>query len=218
VLHRLILTIAFCTTLGLALSAHSQNPSDSSASSSSRSHRSAVRAKATPDTASLANGIYHNNYFGFTYKPPFGWVDRTEDMQQDVQLGKSFLLLATFERPPEAAGDTINSAVVITAESISTYPGLKTAADYFGPLTEVTSGKGFSVVNQPYQVSVGTKQLVRSDFSKGVGSLVMRQASLAMVDKGYVVLFSLIGGSEEEVEQLIGKLAFSPNAGGPAHK
>jgi len=33
---------------------------------------------------------------------------------------------------------------------------LKTAADYFGPLTELTTSKGFTVVNQPYLFTVGT--------------------------------------------------------------
>jgi hypothetical protein len=115
-------------------------------------------------------------------------------------------LLAVFERPPEAAGDTINSAVVIAAESVSRYPGLKDASQYFGPLTEVTTGKGFKVVNGPYDVDVGGKPLVRADFSKQVGELTMFQSTLVVIEKGYVVSFTFIGGSEDEVEELIGNL------------
>jgi hypothetical protein len=101
--------------------------------------------------------------------------------------------------------------VVIAAESASSYPGLKTAADYFGPLTELTTGKGFRVVNAPYQFPVGTKQLVRSDFSKTLGCLTMRQASLVMLQKGYVVSFTFLGGSEDEIEKLIENLSFGPS-------
>jgi hypothetical protein len=128
-------------------------------------------------------------------------------MQEGSETGKSMLLLSAFERPPEATGEGINSAVIIAAESVASYPGLKTALDYFGPLTELTTAKGFKVVNEPYQFSVGTKPLVRSDFSREMGSATMRQSSLAIVEKGYVVSFTFIGGSEDEVDQLIENLS-----------
>ena len=107
----------------------------------------------------------------------------------------------------------MNSAVVIAAESVALYPGLKTATDYFAPLTELTTSKGFKVVNEPYEYSLGTKPLVRGDFSKEVGKLTMYQASLVALQKGYIISFSFVAGSSEEVDQLIEKLVFaSPRA------
>ena len=161
----------------------------------------------------MNDGVYRNPFFGFSYKAPYGWVDRTQDMQEVSEPGKSMVLLAMFERPPEAAGDTVNSAVVIAAESVALYPGLKTATDYFAPLTELTTSKGFKVVNEPYEYSLGTKPLVRGDFSKEVGKLTMYQASLVALQKGYILSFSFVAGSSEEVDQLIEKLVFaSPRA------
>lgn len=125
------------------------------------------------------------------------------------ESSKSQVLLAAFERPPDAAGSTVNSAVVIAAEKSSDYPGLKNAADYFGPLTELTANQGFAVVNEPYEHGVGTKKLVRSDFSKPLDKLTMRQSTLAILDKGYVVSFTFIAASEDDVEELIGNLGFS---------
>ncbi len=156
----------------------------------------------------LADGIYRNAFFGFTYKLPYGWVDRTADMREGDDPGK-LLLLAVFERPPEATGTTINSAVVIAAEKVSSFSGLKTASDYFGPITELATAKGFSVLNEPHDFVVGTKHLVRGDFSKQRGSLTMYQASLVTLEKGYGVSFTFIGGSEDEIEELIEKLSFS---------
>ncbi len=130
----------------------------------------------------MTDSTYRNTFFGFSYKIPFGWVERTEDMRQDV---------------------------VIAAESVSTYPGLKTAADYFGPLSEVTLSKGFKVVNEPFDFSGGANQLVRGDFSKEVGTLTMHQSSVVLVKKGYVVSFTVIGGSEDEVDGLLEKLSFT---------
>ena len=159
----------------------------------------------------LQNGSYRNTYFAFAYKLPYGWVDRTEQMRRDSgDPGKSLVLLSAFERPPQAEGDMVNSAVLIAAERMSSYPGLKTAADYFGPLTEVTTAKGFKVVNEPYQVQVGTKQLVRSDFSKEAGKLTMSQASLVILERGYIVSFTFLGENEDEVDRLIEVLSFAP--------
>jgi hypothetical protein len=121
---------------------------------------------------------------------------------------KSALLLAVFERPPEASGDSINSAVVVAAEAASSYPGLRNAENYFGPLTELTKSKGLKVVNEPYEYPVGARQLMRGDFSKPLGRLTMHQSTLVMMDKGYVISFTFIGGSEDEVDELVEGLSF----------
>jgi hypothetical protein len=157
--------------------------------------------------------------FGFIYRIPFGWVDRTSDLQQDADANpaqpdpapnNSQTLLAIFERPPGAPGETINSAVVIAAENLASYRGIKTAADYFGPIGELAEQRGFKVVNEPQEFVVGTKHLVRGDFSKDRGKLTMWQSSLTTIEKGYIVSFTFVGGSEEEVEGLIENLSFGP--------
>lgn len=172
--------------------------------------------------------------FGFNYRVIFGWVDRTADMQQDESLpdqsqglespnptsavpdhpelassASSETLLAVFERPPAAPGDTINSAVVIAAEPLANYHGIKIAADYLNPISEIAAQRGFKVVNQPYSFELGTKRLARADFSKDRGKLIMWQSSLVMIEKGYIVSFTFVGGSENEVDELIEKLSFA---------
>jgi hypothetical protein len=155
----------------------------------------------------LTNGAYRNAFFAFTYKLLYGWVDRTADMREGDDPGK-LLLLSVFERPPEATGSTVNSAVVIAAEKVSSFSGLKTASDYFGPITELATAKGFSVLNEPHDFVIGTKHLVRSDFSKQRGSLTMYQTSLVTLENAYAVSFTFIGGGEDEIEELIEKLSF----------
>lgn len=150
-----------------------------------------------------------NARFGFSYKVLYGWVDRTAAMRADDQ-SKGQVLLAAFERPPEVTSDSVNSAVIIAAESATSYPGLKSAVDYFGPLTELTGSKGFTVVNPPYMFTVGSRQLPRADYSKPIGKLTMYQSSLAMLSKGYVVSFTFIASSEDEADRLIESLKLSP--------
>jgi hypothetical protein len=203
-------SIAILTLLLSIPLATPQTPGPAPQSSSKSSTKSSAPDKTSaPDLGTVADSTYRNTFFGFSYKIPFGWVERTADMRDDGDAGTSLVLLAVFERPPEATGNTVNSAVVIAAESVSAYPGLQTAADYFGPLTEVTLSKGFEVINEPFDFSGGANQLVRGDFSKEVGTLTMHQSSVVLLKKGYVVSFTVIGGSEEEVDELLEKLSFS---------
>ena len=198
---------------------HAQSPASSS-SPKPRSEQSRISA---PDPGSVANGLYHNSFFGFDYKLHFGWVDRTTEMREDSSgdsndAKKSILLLAAFEHPPEVAGDSVNSAVVVAAEVASSYPGLQNAEQYFGPVTELTKSKGFTVVNEPYEFRVGAVQLIRGDFSKPLGSLAMHQSTLVMIEKSFVVSYTFIAGSEDEVDQLIEGLSFGRKESPAAHK
>ena len=143
---------------------HAQSPTSSS-SSKTRSEQSQISA---PDPGSIANGIYHNSFFGFGYKLYFGWVDRTTGMREDSSEDsndpkKSMLLLAAFEHPPEVAGDSVNSAVVVAAEAVSSYAGLQNAEQYFGPVTELTKSKGFTVVQICAGLIPSNEELAPSD-------------------------------------------------------
>lgn len=202
------LIVPLLLLIGLSPSASAQDAPQGSSSSKSR-QKTEERVKPTVP-APTDEGLYRNAEFGFTYQVRYGWVDRTEAMQPaDNDPSKSRLLLAVFEHPPEVAGESVNSAVVITVESAATYPGLKTAADYMGPLTELTTAKGFKPTQDPYEFPIRSQTLVRGDFSKERGSLVMYQSSLVMLRKGSIVSFTFIGGSADEIDELIEKLVFS---------
>ena len=181
-----------------------QNPGSSS-SRTKHPEQHVTRDKTSPASAET---LYRNPEFGFTYKIPYAWVDRTQQMQDDSDPVKSRLLLAVFERPPEATGDSVNSAVVITAESAAPYPGLKTAADYLGPLTELATSNGFKSAADPSEISIGGTSLVRADFSKDLGKLTMRQTSLVLLRKKFVLTFTFIGGTEDEIDELLDRLSF----------
>ena len=184
------------------------------------------------DPGSVGNGVYRNRALAVACKIPPGWVLRTDEMNappptDDRQLkqgpspdesdnalakkpaaGSGSVLLAVFSRPPEATGEEVNSSIVIAAESSTSYPGVKDAAQYFGPLTEVATAQGFKVVNEPYQFLSGTKMLARGDFAKERGTRVMHQATLVMLERGYAISFTFIGGTEDELEELIQGLSF----------
>jgi hypothetical protein len=163
--------------------------------------------------------LYRNPTFAFRFQIPYGWVDRTKEMQEGNEAGKAEVLLAIFERPPQATGDTINSAVVIASESVASYPGLKKAEDYLGPLTELATSKGFKAEGEPYALEVESRHLLRADFVKPLSGktidgkmidnkLTMRQCTLVLLSKGQIVSFTFIAGTEDELDDLMDGLHF----------
>lgn len=185
----------------------------STGSSSSKCVKPEQRVKREPAT-DLAQKVYRDPMYGFAYRIPYGWVDRTREMQgDDGDPAKGKVLLAAFERPPEAAGETVNSAVVIAQEPASSYPGLKTAADYVGPVTELATSKGFKSAADPSVLSIDGKELVRCDFTRDLGKVTMRQSTLIFLQKQSIVSFTFIGGSEEDVEELVEGLSFGSGRG-----
>jgi len=173
----------------------------------------------------VSSGVYRNASLGLTCKIPSAWVLRTEEMnappaaeQNDVVASPSAnsrVLLAAFSRPPEARAEDVNASILIAAESAADYPGLKEPAQYFGPVIEAAKAQGLEIDDDPYQVPIGAKKLVRGDFQKDVGTRVLRQSTLVMLARGYVVSFTFIGGTEDEVEELIAGLTFGVPASKP---
>jgi hypothetical protein len=174
---------------------------------------------AKPSTAPQGAQIYRNSTYGFRYQVPFGWVERTKQMQEGNGDAKGEVLLAVFERPPEATGDTVNSTVVIAQEGAASYPGLKKAEDYLGPLTELATTNGFKAEGDPLVVAVDGRELVRVDFTKQIGAkksegdasdgqLTMRQATFILLAHHQIVSFTFIAGSEDELDKLVDNLHF----------
>jgi hypothetical protein len=200
---RRLLRFASLLPFLLAASLHAQNPK----------HDSSSVSVSSVDPGETTGGIYKNPFFGFSYRIRYGWVDRTDEMREASNgPSKSTVLLGVFERPPQASGSTVNSAVVIAAETASSYPGLRSAAQYFGPVSEVAEAKGLKPVNEPYEFPVDGKPIVRRDFIKQISQVGMHQSTLALLARGYLLSFTFIGSSDDEVTELIEWLRFGSPA------
>jgi hypothetical protein len=207
--------------LGLGLSAQTQRKNTPASSPSS-------------DTRNPETQLYRNSVLGFRYEIPYGWVDRTREMNvrdsagdpgsessssskgasKEHVGGSAEVLLGVFERPPEATGDSINSGVVIASESAASYPGLKKAEDYLGPLTEVATAKGFKSADEPYALQVESRRVVRADFIKPLSDkLTMRQCTLILLTKGRIVSFTFIADGEDGLDDIMDGLHFFPSGG-----
>jgi hypothetical protein len=203
--------------------------SSSSSTTAPKASRKVAHPDSRLDPGAVSAGVYRNKALALSCKIPEAWVLRTEEMNARESLEDSSdsrsetataagstpkpdsggrVLLAAFSRPPEARAEDVNSSIVIAAESVATYPGLKEAAQYFGPLTEVAKAQGFKVVEEPYEFAVATKTLARADFQKEVGTRVMRQSTLVLLARGWAVSITFIAGTPDEVEELLQGLSF----------
>lgn len=228
----MFLPSAILTLAALSLSADvlAQGSSPTSSSSTGKHvTKPAATAETGIDSGTVTNGVYTNKTLALSCKIPPGWVLRTDEMnareeeKEEKKVAETSaqtpaaaassagakVLLAAFSRPPEAHGEDINASIVIAAESVSSYPGLKDAAQYFFPLTEVAKAQGFTADEDPYAIAIGTKTLVRGDFHKDRGTRVMRQSTLAMLSHGYAISITIIGGTDDEVEDLVDGLTFT---------
>jgi hypothetical protein len=161
-----------------------------------------------PPVTSDQNPHFSQSQGEVGHPPPSEEESSPQRAQRSTEEDRGRVLLAAFSRPPEARGEDVNASIVIAVEKVATYPGLKEAAQYFGPLTEVAKAQGFTVDEDPYEIQIGTKVVVRGDFHKDVGTRVMRQSTLAFLAQGYAVSITVIGGTEDEVEELVDGVAF----------
>jgi hypothetical protein len=224
-------------TLLLSLTAPAQTGS-ASTSPAPQVKTPASSTNSSLDNGTVTNGVYRNKTLVFSCKIPEGWVLRTDEMnardekegtekegrekegsekvtqdnavpQPAASSAGAKVLLAAFSRPPDARAEDVNASILIAAESVASYPGLKEAAQYFGPLIEVAKAQGFTLDENPYDIAIGSKTLVRGDFRKNVGTRVMRQSTLAMLSHGYAISITVIGGTDDEVEDLVDGLTFT---------
>lgn len=227
---QLLASFVMCAALTAgSLCAQSPSPSPK------RANKPAAPLASSLDPGAVTNGIYHNKTLGLSCRIPPGWVLRTDEMNAredekentgtDTDNEKSAsntaptavpasstgarVLLAAFSRPPDARGEDVNASIIIAAESAASYPGLTEAAQYFFPLTEVAKAQGFTADEDPYDVAIGAKTLIRGDFHKDVGTRMIRQSTLALLSHGYAISITLIGGTDDEVEDLIDALNFA---------
>jgi hypothetical protein len=207
-----------------SITARTQESSSQSSSATKHGKKPAVPINSGLESGTVTNGVYQNKSLGLTYKIPAGWVLRTDELnareeeqpQPDAaspvpaSSAGAKVLLAAFSRPPAAKGEDINSSILIAAENQSSYPGLKEAVQYLDPVTEVAKAQGFTQDEEPYEIAVGSRKLVRADFHKDVGTRVMHQSTLAMLSHGHAISITVIGGTDDEVEDLIDALNFAP--------
>lgn len=204
-----LIALVLCSA-GLAQNSASA-PAAAPTSSPKQVKPKAAGKQILPDEGSVTDGTYTEKFFNLSCAVPSGWVVKTASMREGLAGQEtSILLLSTFAKESPAAGE-VNPSLTITAESLSAYPEVKTAADYFEALSQVVTGKGFAVLNEPAEIEIGGVTFLRGDFQKEQNGITTYQASMIAIRKDYILAITAISGNEEELTPLLNRIhVFAP--------
>ncbi len=174
-------------------------------------HVSADSTDAKPDLGSVSNNTYTNQFFGFSYEFPRGWTvlgaeagrtmlqiggamlangDPTfQDVQQAVSRNDYPLLFAQGGLTKEGALSL--RSVQIHALNVRLAPGVQSGEGFakkMAPLLGQFQG-AMETMGPPEELQVGGKKFWRLNLTIKVGSATTSVSEIAIVEKGYLLLF-----------------------------
>ncbi len=207
---RSILVFAVLCSAALAQTA-APTPKPSAQVNPQSSPKPLSRNPQRPDDGSVSAGTYTEKFFNLSYAVPAEWVVKTAEMRAGLPgQENSILLLSAFAKDKPSDGQ-LNPSITVTAESLTAYPDVKTAADYFAALSAFATSKGFTVLNPPAEIEVGGVTFLRGDFQKQQGGSTAYQASMVTIRKDYILGITAITANEEELTPMLNRLhIFAP--------
>ncbi|HZQ91482.1 MAG TPA: hypothetical protein VFA60_06795 [Terriglobales bacterium] len=191
--------------------------------------RPRVRTVSPEAGATTTGHTYTNRYFGFSYTTPQNWVwagneemtaMRESTRRQTEQLlgaeqgraavsGSHFLALAT----STPAGES----VLVSAESLTQYPEVKTGADYLANMLD-NMGEAFEPLGDVQQVALAGRGFWRQRTRQKVGDGFVFHALTVTVVNHHALSFDCVGVSEAQLEEALETLdsvKFSALPAGP---
>jgi len=70
----------------------------------------------------------------------------------------------------------------------------------------------------PYLFSAGNRRVARADFKGGTEKNPVQQSSLVVLEKGYILSFTFLADSSDEIMNLLAGLRFTPGVRKPVSK
>ena len=185
--------------------------------------------KILPDSGSVTESTYTNDFFGFTYQFPKGWSvqgevtkryimdvgkaivsggDADRKAMLDVVEKHSYQLLMVFEHP---VGSPVpfNPGIIVMSDDISFAPGMQTSKDYnLSAKTLVEQHHPeLRMIREPFECSFGGKPFSRMDitYETGSGTSIYESLVSTMIERN-VIFFIFVGEKPERLEQLVATL------------
>ncbi len=208
-LMRYLFAVLILTSLSLAQTPPAPSSTPAPAEKSAKpttGSKLAKGAQARPDDGSIAGDVYTEKFFNLSCTIPQGWVVKTAAMREGLPAEQdSMLLLSAFAKDVPVAGE-VNSSLTITAENQIAYPQVKTTTDYFSALSEIVTGKGFTVLNEPAEIEIGGVTFLRGDFQKEEADGTTYQATMVAIRNGYILAVTAISGKDEDLTPLLNRV------------
>jgi hypothetical protein len=179
----------------------------------------------TPESGRVSDGVYRSTYFGFSYTYPHDWVvhgDATNqrlrelgkqratstkalsEPQAEVSLKHSYQLLTLFERALGTPGVVYNRSMQIIAEDVRPLPGITSGREYLLNAMEMLKKMGLQPLqDDPVGVVISGHQFFRLDFKNPVKDILIQQAMITTVSKGFAVSFGFSVGPDQDLEEVV---------------
>jgi len=203
-----------------------QSTASGTVQSKSGSPAPTPKEKLLPDSGSVSESIYSNDFFGFTYQFPQGWSvqgevtkryvmdlgkaivsggDADRKAMLDVADKRTYQLLMVFEHP-FGSPVPFNPGIIVTSEDVSFAPGLQASKDYNLIVKRVIQQHhpDLRVLREPVELSFGGKSFSRMDLTyetSSAGSIY--QSLVSTIIERNVLSFIFTGEKPERLDQLV---------------
>jgi TonB family protein len=182
--------------------------------------------KILPDSGSVSESTYTNDFFGFTYLFPKGWSVQGEVTRRyvmdlgkaivsggeadrkamlDVAEKRTYQLLMVFEHP-FGSPVPFNPGIIVMSEDVSFAPGVQTGKDYNLNVKMVVQRRhpDLKVLREPLECSFGGKPFSRMDITYEASSdKSIYQSIVSTIIERNVLSFIFTGEKPERLEQLV---------------
>jgi len=185
----------------------------------------ATAQRSTPESGSVNNGVFRSTYFGFSYAYPEGWVIHGDATNQRMnELGKQRVketkaipdasaevgfkhlhrLLTLFEKALGTPGVKYNRSIQIIAEDVKALPGITDGRAYLTNAIVPLKKMGCLFPQEtPVGVVLAGRQFFRLDVDTPAAGILVHQAMIVTIAKGYALSFAFSVGPEQKLEDIV---------------
>ncbi len=164
----------------------------------------------SPDSGSLKEGVYRNEYFAFSYRVPkhlrvdTAYLKQRVEQQTRGQLQtQTYTLLYGRE---ETILPKVIDTVIVMADEAAYYGGLKDGNAYLRKWTQFYTQVGYEVLKESTETLFGGKRFFRADYKKPAFLFPFYVTAVFTVWREYALGFIFTAGSRERVEKLVASL------------
>jgi hypothetical protein len=155
----------------------------------------------------VRNGVYSNNYFGFSFRYPRNWLLQNRNLARRIRAerpdAKTYPLLTVSKYPFGKPGIRSNPMVMIFAENISN-TGITDGFDYWQVNRPTLERIGATFkTERPIEVLIAGRQFYRQDVILDLRIAVVHQAAFLTISRGYVLAFAFQSDDEQQLKQII---------------
>jgi hypothetical protein len=182
-----------------------------------------------PDNGKVTEGVYRNEFFGFTYKLPLDWTIHGEETEKvlmesgkqliagdddtkkkllDLASQRTFHLLTAFEFPLGTPGKP-NRSIQLIAENVSFAPGIRTGKDYILNLRQTMAQGQLKIEypGEPTEETIGGVGFYRQDMTIEISTVTVYEIVYCTILKEYAITYILVARSKQGVEEVANSIA-----------